>query len=96
MEYPAHVVEQSGSRQQYRWRLIFIQSVQEELRVSVSLFGRLRQPVRRLFFVLWDLTAREVQFAKCILGILVAMVSAGNQVLRSFCDILGNIFTPKV
>ena len=81
MEDAAHVVEQSGGRQQYRWGLIFIQPVQKELRVSVALCGGLRQPVGCLFFVLWNLTAREVQFTKCILGILVTMVSGSSQAL---------------
>ena len=60
MEDAAHVVEQSGGRQQYRWRLIFIQSGQEKLRVSVALCSRLRQPVGRVRFVLWNLITRKV------------------------------------
>ena len=69
MEYPAHVVEQSGGRQQHRWGLTIIQPIQEELRVLVPFRSRLLQPVRRQFFVLWNLIAREVQFTKCILPV---------------------------
>ena len=60
MEDAAHMVEQPGSRQQYRWRLIAVQSSQKELSIPVALCGRLRQPESGLIFVLWNLTAREV------------------------------------
>ena len=37
LEYLAHVVEKAGGRQQYRRRLILVQSVQKKLRVLMSL-----------------------------------------------------------
>ncbi len=60
MEDPAHVVEQSGSRQQYCWRLIVVQSIQKELSVPVALCGRLRQPVGCLLSALWKGIIREI------------------------------------
>lgn len=83
LEYPAHVVEQPGGRQQYCRGLIFILVIQGELRVPISLCGRLCQPVGGLFLVMRNLIASEIQFAESVLGILISLFSSGGQVFDS-------------
>ena len=72
LEYPAHMMEQPGHSQHRRGRTVFLQMVQEVLRILVVLFGGLGQLVDGMLLVIRNFFAGEVQLSQHVLGVLVS------------------------
>lgn len=62
--------------------------IQKKLRVLIPMCGRLRQPVGGLLFVLYDLSASEIQFAESILCVLRSILCDFRQPFHHLPDFL--------